>query len=91
MFSFGTEPSRISTNGSSLPASASYHACMNSSPCSTASTVLCTTTRGMPGIAPVMMSSRLGFVAPVIATLSPSQLRPVVSQMTWAVIASVLA
>ena len=53
--------------------------------------MLCTTTRGMPGIAPVMMSSRLGFVAPVIATLSPSQLSPVVSQMTWAVIASVLA
>ena len=74
-----------------MPASASYHACMNSSPISTASTVLWTTTRGMPGIAPVMMSSRLGFVAPVIATLSPSQLRPVVSQMTWAVIASVLA
>jgi hypothetical protein len=91
MFSFGTDPSSTSTNGSSLPASASYHACMNSSPISTASTVLWTTTRGMPGIAPVMMSSRLGFVAPVIATLSPSQLRPVVSQMTWAVMPSVLA
>ena len=32
IFSFGTEPSRISTNGSSLPASASYQACMNSAP-----------------------------------------------------------
>ncbi len=30
--SFGSEPSRISTKGSSLPASASYHACMNSWP-----------------------------------------------------------
>ena len=38
-----------------------------------------------------MMSSRLGLVAPVIATLSPSQLSPVVIQMTWAVIASVFA
>src|SRR5580698_1326029 len=35
------------------------------------------------------MSSRLGFVAEVIATESPSQLRPVVIHRTWAVTASV--
>ena len=35
------------------------------------------------------MSSRLGFVADVMATESPSQLRPVVIQRTWAVTASV--
>src|SRR5437588_11548279 len=43
----------------------------------------------MPGIACRTMSSRLGFVADVMATESPSQLRPVVIQRTWAVIASV--
>ena len=43
----------------------------------------------MPGIACRMMSSRLGLVAEVIATESPSQLRPVVIQRTWAVTASV--
>src|SRR6476659_7953714 len=43
----------------------------------------------MPGMACRMMSSRLGFVADVIATESPSQLRPVVIQRTWAVTASV--
>ena len=36
-----------------------------------------------------MMSSRLGFVAEVIATESPSQLRPVVIHRTCAVTASV--
>ena len=36
-----------------------------------------------------MMSSRLGLVAEVIATESPSQLRPVVIHRTWAVTASV--
>ena len=36
-----------------------------------------------------MMSSRLGSVAPVIATESPSHESPVVIQMTWAVTASV--
>ena len=53
-------------------------------------TWLWTTTFGMPGIAWVMMSSRLGFVADVMATESPSQLNPVVIQITCAVIASVL-
>src|SRR6478609_3315350 len=43
----------------------------------------------MPGIAWVMMSSRLGFVADVMATESPSQLRPVVIHSTCAVTASV--
>ena len=43
----------------------------------------------MPGIAWRMMSSRLGLVADVMATESPSQLRPVVIQRTWAVTASV--
>ena len=38
-----------------------------------------------------MMSSRLGSVAPVMATESPSHERPVVIQMTWAVTASVSA
>ena len=62
---------------------------MNSAPCSNASTGLCTTTFGMPGIAPVMMSSRLGLVADVMPTESPSQLSPVVIQITCAVICSV--
>src|SRR3954471_13471750 len=52
-------------------------------------TWLWTTTLGIPGIAWVMMSSRLGFVADVMATESPSQLSPVVIHSTWAVIASV--
>src|SRR4051812_5491197 len=43
----------------------------------------------MPGIACRMMSSRLGLVADVIATESPSQERPVVIQRTWAVTPSV--
>ena len=43
----------------------------------------------MPGITPVTMSSRLGLVADVMATESPSQLNPVVIQITCAVIASV--
>ena len=43
----------------------------------------------MPGIACRMMSSRLGLVAEVIATESPSQLRPVVIHRTCAVTASV--
>src|ERR1700761_5113435 len=43
----------------------------------------------MPGIACRMMSSRLGLVAEVIATESPSQLRPVVIHSTCAVTASV--
>ena len=62
---------------------------MNSAPTSKASTGLCTTTLGIPGIAWVMMSSRLGLVAEVIATESPSQLSPVVIQITCAVTASV--
>src|SRR6187431_3038607 len=45
----------------------------------------------MPGIAWVMMSSRLGFTAEVIATESPSQPNPVVIQIRCAVIASVSA
>ncbi len=48
-----------------------------------------TTTLGMPGMIPRMMSSSDGLVADVIATESPSQLSPLVIQMTWAVIASV--
>src|SRR3954468_4662844 len=52
-------------------------------------TWLWTTTLGIPGIASWMMSSRLGFVADVMATESPSQLRPVVIHSTCAVIASV--
>src|SRR5690242_56201 len=43
----------------------------------------------MPGIACRMMSSRLGLVADVMATESPSQLRPVVIHRTCAVTASV--
>src|SRR5687768_1575537 len=62
---------------------------MNSAPCSKASTGLCTITLGIPGIAPVMMSSRLGLVAEVMPTESPSQLSPVVIQITCAVICSV--
>src|SRR5690242_10435810 len=45
----------------------------------------------MPGIAPVMMSSRLGLVAEVMATESPSHERPMVIHRTWAVTASVAA
>ena len=62
IFSLGIEPSTTSTNGSSLPASASYQASMNSAPFSKASTGLCTTTFGMPGIAPGddVLEARLG-------------------------------
>ena len=74
-----------------MPASASYHACMNSSPFSKASTGLWTITFGIPGIACVTMSSRLGSTAEVMATESPSQPSPVVIQMTCASTASVLA
>ena len=49
------------------------------------------TTVGMPGMAPVMMSSRLGLVAEVMATESPSHESPTVIHRTWAVIASVWA
>src|SRR3954447_1243481 len=52
-------------------------------------TWLCTTTLGIPGIAWVRMSSRLGLVAEVMATESPSQLSPVVIHSTWAVTSSV--
>ena len=55
---------------------------MNSAPFSYARTGVWITTFGMPGIAPVMMSSRLGLTADVMATESPSQLRPEVIQMT---------
>ena len=64
---------------------------MNSSPTSYASTGLWTITFGIPGIAWVTMSSRHGFTAEVIATESPSQLSPVVIQITCASTASVLA
>src|SRR4051794_24421913 len=47
------------------------------------------TTFGIPGMAWWMMSSRLGLVAEVMATESPSQLRPVVIHSTCAVTASV--
>ena len=86
-----SEPSITSTNGSSLPCSASYHAWMYSSPISNAITWLWITTRGIPGITPWMMSSRLGLVAEVIATESPSQESPTVIHRTWAVTASVAA
>src|SRR6476646_2977749 len=89
MFSLPIEPSMISTNGSSLPASASYQAWMYSWPTSYATTWLWMTTRGIPGMTPVMMSSRLGLVAAVIATESPSHESPVVIHSTWAVIPSV--
>src|SRR3954454_8695286 len=49
------------------------------------------TTLGSPGIAPVMMSSRLGLVAEVMATESPSHDRPTVIHSTCAVTASVAA
>ena len=52
-------------------------------------TWLWTTTLGIPGMACRMMSSRLGLVAEVIATESPSQLNPVVIHSTCAVTASV--
>ena len=55
---------------------------MYSSPISKAITWLWITTLGMPGITPWMMSSRLGLVAEVIATESPSQERPVVIHST---------
>ncbi len=79
----------ISTNGSSLPCSASYQAWMYSWPTSYAITWLWMTTRGMPGMTPWMMSSRLGFVADVMATESPSHDSPVVIHRTCAVTCSV--
>ena len=88
-FSFGIEPSTTRTNGSSSPRSACHHASMNSAPFSKASTGLWTITFGIPGIDWVMMSSRLGLTAEVIATESPSHERPLVIQRTWASTASV--
>ncbi len=88
--SFAIDPSTTSTNGSRRPSSASYHARMKSSPVSIASIGLCRTTRGMPGITPVIRSSMLGLVAEVIATDSPSQPRPLVIHRTWIVSSSVL-
>ena len=64
---------------------------MYSSPVSKAITWLWITTRGIPGITPWMMSSRLGLVAEVIATESPSHESPIVTHRTWAVTASVAA
>ena len=55
---------------------------MNSAPFSYASTGVCATTFGIPGMAPVMMSSSDGLTADVMATESPSQLSPDVIQMT---------
>src|SRR5690242_20186137 len=52
-------------------------------------TWLWTTTLGIPGMFCWMMSSRLGLVAEVMATESPSQLSPVVIHSTWAVTSSV--
>ena len=78
-------PSTTSTNGSSRSSSASYQACRNSAPFSKASTGLCRTTRGLSGMTPLSRSSRLGEVALVIATDSPSQPRPAVIQSTWIV------
>ncbi len=49
------------------------------------------TTRGIPGMTPWMMSSRLGLVAEVMATESPSHDWPTVTHSTWAVTASVAA
>ena len=64
---------------------------MYSSPVSKAITWLWMTTRGMPGMTPWMMSSRLGLVAEVMATESPSQESPTVTHRTCAVTASVAA
>ena len=64
---------------------------MNSAPFSYASTGLWTITFGIPGIAWVTMSSRLGLTAEVIATESPSHVSPVVIQITCASTCSVLA
>src|ERR1051326_5413756 len=82
MSSFGTDPSTTSTNGSSSPRSAAYQWRMNSLPVSWASTGLCRCTRGMPGIAPSTTSSRLGCIAAVTATVSPSQPSPAVIHST---------
>src|SRR5689334_11561856 len=50
---------------------------MNSAPPSVGdSTLLCRCTVGSPGISPSSTSSRLGFIAAVTETVSPSQLMP---------------
>ncbi len=56
------------TNGSSLPSSASYQAWHVLLAGLVGEDLVVDDTFGIPGIAPVMMSSRLGFVAEVIAT-----------------------
>ena len=70
-------------NGSSFPASASFHACMKSVPDSTRAAVVegDARSRQRPG----EQSSSDGRVAAVIATVSPSQPRPLVIQMRWTV------
>src|ERR1700680_4560758 len=55
---------------------------MNSGPFSRERTGLWKLTFGIPGITPRTMSSMLGCVAAVIATVSPSQPRPAVIQST---------
>src|SRR5580700_3057571 len=83
IFSLGIEPSTTNTKGLSLPSAARYQNFMNSSPFSYARTGLCKWTFGRPGIAPNITSSKLGCVAAVIETESPSQPRPAVIQTMW--------
>src|SRR5436305_1155979 len=61
---------------------------MKSAPFSNASIWLCSTTSGLPGITPDSRSSRLGPVAEVIATDSPSHDKPAEIHRTWTVICS---
>src|SRR4051794_16431364 len=87
-FSLGIDPSTTRTNGSSSPRSALKNHSRKSSapplgPHSKSISGQWTATRGRPGSAPSAISSMLGWVAPVRATESPSQLSPALIHSTW--------
>src|SRR5688500_8705506 len=82
------DPSTTRTNGSSSPRSALKNHSRKSSapplgPHSKSISGQWTATFGRPGSAPRAISSMLGWVAPVRATESPSQLSPALIHSTW--------
>src|SRR3954454_8526277 len=88
IFSLGIDPSPTRTNGSSAPRSALKNHSRKSSapplgPHSKSISGQWTATFGSPGSAPSAISSMLGWVAPVRATESPSQLSPALIHSTW--------
>src|SRR5215469_443427 len=79
--SFGIDPSTIRMNAwREFPSAASRNGLTKSSPTSYARNGLWKLTLGIQGRAPAVTSSMLGWVAPVIAIVSPSQPSPAVNQ-----------